>query len=334
MTMVKKHYALTYDIPFLPLFILPHKGHVTGVMLGKDEYNRDVYLDFAKLPNNHAVIVGSTGSGKTTLAKSLTLELSKQGKSVFIIDPHSDYVKLVRGVNGVVLDWRRVIIDVFSPPCDPDIWIQELSELALECFRTMTVVPLIEMWVREGFKPIDVKDPRLRVFMKVYGGAKKVDVDEVVKGVVCLNLLGLQDCVSRFITIAALLKLHHYTQEVFGVCHEAKLIVIVDEAHTVISHTKLIEKIFRETRKFGWGAWLITQLPYDIPTTLYSLAGLVIALIGPEEYVNQLSTIMSLSKEDMNFLLYGTRGVGILKYQTDPRAKRVKFTINRLALES
>ncbi len=67
----------------------------TGVILGQNEY-RGVKKVIRMLPDDrrrHMYVIGKTGSGKTTLMKSLAAQDIQSGQGVCVIDPHGDFIE-------------------------------------------------------------------------------------------------------------------------------------------------------------------------------------------------------------------------------------------------
>lgn len=59
-----------------------------------------VYLSVWKRPNHNAIIVGSSGAGKSITAKTLLVRHVLQGASAVVLDPDSEYRRVMRAVGG------------------------------------------------------------------------------------------------------------------------------------------------------------------------------------------------------------------------------------------
>ena len=59
-----------------------------------------VYLSMWKRPNHNAIIVGSSGAGKSITAKTLLVRHVLQGASAVVLDPDSEYRRVMRAVGG------------------------------------------------------------------------------------------------------------------------------------------------------------------------------------------------------------------------------------------
>ena len=88
-----------------------------GIYLGRDEFGRPVYWNPAKLHNPHMLILGSPGTGKSTLVKTLIFRSGSltpytgtgRPPSFIIIDPAGEYADKAdelraQGINVTVID--------------------------------------------------------------------------------------------------------------------------------------------------------------------------------------------------------------------------------------
>lgn len=67
-------------------------------------YTRPVCIDLYSYPNPHVIIFGSTGMGKSSLAKNIVLQMYKKYSTPFLIlDYHGEYIDLTRYFPGDIL---------------------------------------------------------------------------------------------------------------------------------------------------------------------------------------------------------------------------------------
>ena len=97
---------------FLPFYV--NTWVEEGLYLGVDEYGRNVYIPWS-LPSLHGVILGPTGSGKTTLAKAIAVRLAEK-YPVIVVDPHMDW----GNVADYVVDLSRDGLDLWENASDRD----------------------------------------------------------------------------------------------------------------------------------------------------------------------------------------------------------------------
>jgi energy-coupling factor transporter ATP-binding protein EcfA2 len=73
-----------------------------------------IAIDPRTEPNPHVLIVGMSGFGKSTLLKSMILELGEAGMSAVIFDAHSEHEDAVRSAGGKVYDAKIDGINIFE----------------------------------------------------------------------------------------------------------------------------------------------------------------------------------------------------------------------------
>jgi conjugal transfer ATP-binding protein TraC len=80
--------------------------HRTGIILGFDSFNRPVFYDgwHPKLNNQHMVIFGRSGSGKSFTIKVIVRRSAILGTRTAIVDPQLEYKNLVLSMNGSYLE--------------------------------------------------------------------------------------------------------------------------------------------------------------------------------------------------------------------------------------
>ncbi|HDD34397.1 MAG TPA: ATP-binding protein [Thermofilaceae archaeon] len=344
--------ALTGDvIPLLPQSLMPPAEEAGDILLGFDEFGREVYVDFSKLPNAHAVVTGTTGSGKSTLARSLSLSLLERDINVVFIDPHGEHAQFIENLGGVVVSVEDSPPNVLDPAgFSPQDWGEMLSALLTEvtgiggllgsllrpamrravekgdlriALRSLSSTPEVLESVRPVLEPL--VRPRLCIERMLEAGVplclvlrekKRLAIEQRAKFLSCVLLAQVQSIMSSR-----------------GVRHRPELIVIIDEAHRLLSlTTNPILRAYQETRKFGFGFWSLTQLPSLIPLEIYQLVGFSVFLGGSKEYVEELSALAFLTDTDREWLLYGVKGYAVVVRQGDPRPRRVKLAIRREAL--
>ncbi|HVC40483.1 MAG TPA: DUF87 domain-containing protein [Candidatus Saccharimonadales bacterium] len=81
------------------------------------------YLSIWSRPNHNAVIVGSSGSGKSVAAKTLLVRHVMEGASAVVIDPDSEYGRVMSAIGGVHFELGEDALNPLAPGCDvaPDL---------------------------------------------------------------------------------------------------------------------------------------------------------------------------------------------------------------------
>jgi hypothetical protein len=81
------------------------------------------YLSIWSRPNHNAVVLGSSGSGKSVAAKTLLVRHLMEGASAVVIDPDSEYRRVMNAVGGVHYELGTDALNPLAPGVDvaPDI---------------------------------------------------------------------------------------------------------------------------------------------------------------------------------------------------------------------
>jgi hypothetical protein len=81
------------------------------------------YLSIWSRPNHNAVILGSSGSGKSVAAKTLLVRHVMEGASAVVIDPDSEYRRVMNAVGGLHFELGEDALNPLAPGCDvaPDL---------------------------------------------------------------------------------------------------------------------------------------------------------------------------------------------------------------------
>ncbi len=103
-----KRKIVAVDLVSVPVFtFIPLLGRArpslrsSGVRLGVDlESGEEVYWNPDEATSPHVLVVGPSGIGKTTFLAELSLSLSRAGLGVLVLDPKSEYAKLLESKGG------------------------------------------------------------------------------------------------------------------------------------------------------------------------------------------------------------------------------------------
>jgi hypothetical protein len=81
------------------------------------------YLSIWSRPNHNAVVVGSSGSGKSVAAKSLLVRHVMEGASAVVIDPDSEYRRVMNAIGGLHFELGDDALNPLAPGCNvaPDL---------------------------------------------------------------------------------------------------------------------------------------------------------------------------------------------------------------------
>ena len=79
------------------------KGHASMRAFNEFKWKRsfkNIYLNTKKEANPHILIVGSSGYGKSTLIKSLIIEINNSKIPIILFDGHDEHSDILRFING------------------------------------------------------------------------------------------------------------------------------------------------------------------------------------------------------------------------------------------
>ncbi len=265
-------------------------------------------IDLNGLPNNHFVIVGASGMGKSRLAKNIVLQAYLKYKYNFtIIDPHGEYGDILEVFPSILLvDASNTTINPLElEGGNPGQRAHELSYTIQTLFklgplqRQVLEEVIIETYKAKGIYP---DDPRTWVhkppiFRDVLATAERLSVeDDVVKRVIpYLKILSTRVFSSSGLSMAEILSkpsiiqlnklssdyvrviymdtlLHKLLNTMYQEKERPLRLVVIDEAHHIFRRGGgriLASRLLMESRKYGMGFIIITQQPLALTDAVY-----------------------------------------------------------------
>ncbi|NPB00644.1 MAG: DUF87 domain-containing protein [Crenarchaeota archaeon] len=319
-------YALTSDIAIL---IPMHSSSGTvyessrRVFIGYDRSSREVYVDIDSLPNNHILIVGPTGMGKSWTCKTILTELVKNDISIIVIDPHGEYGDYLRKKFNNILELKFPesfinIFDVGNITLQDKIYRTFISLCeALSYEISQQVLDIIdEVYQRcHGSDPVrmvneiinNIDDFLLRLFFRklldYYSQCRILNIRDIIKSRVVIfnfkNILSDVD-VLRFIMLMLIDLLYSYLTSL-EISRKLRYVIAIDEAYYIMN-SRIIELCIKGLRKLGVGILLITQNIDNIRSDILQNIGLSIILGGPDPYVESIASQYLLNNDDVLWL--------------------------------
>lgn len=354
---------------FSPFTLLPQIEDEDGLLIGEDTYKRKIYLNYKKLPNFHGIIVGPTGSGKSTTVESLLYDLVNHGINIICIDPHQDYTSAVNDLNGIVIDLTTNTPHLFDLPGNLNestisMWADYLAvatkhSVGLSEMQTSILKLIFEEVMKKRGGPEDLIDnletrrmenPLLEdlyirckdLFEYFYKSSFSI-FDMLSRGkpisiIFTNNGRRLPTHIEKFVTLLLINQINEYrilsTKE--SDKHSVELVIVVDEAWRLLKMPGYdIDFLYRlrEMRKFGVGYWIIIQSATDLPTEAYEQAGFILALSGPQLHVSKIDAISKLSQYDIEWLKFNRRpGYGVLIRTGYPKATQLVIKVREEVL--
>ncbi len=318
-------YSLTNDIAML---IPMHSSSGTvyessrRIFLGYDRSGREVLIDIDSLPNNHIIIVGPTGMGKSWTCKTVLTELVKNDISIIVIDPHGEYVPYLREKYDDVLEVRfpESFVNIF------EIGDTSLQDKMYRLFTSLCevlnyeipphILDIVEQ-IYQKAKPDPVKmlteltanvdDYILRLFFKklldYYSKCRIIPITEISRHkIVVFNFKKVLSDVDvlRFLMLMLTDLLYSYLSSL-EISQKLRYIITIDEAYYIMN-SRIIELSVKGLRKLGVGILLITQTVDNIRNDILQNIGLSIILGGPDPYVESISSTYLLNYDDVLWL--------------------------------
>ncbi len=314
-----------------PLSVIAPSEDTSGLFLGEDERGRKIFLNPERLPNMHGIIVGSTGVGKSTLARHLILEARQRGIRSWVIDPHGEeaYARLF---HKVVVFTRDKVDVLHAPGWNALEYASELGRYIEKIYgfrgaRNM-IRNVIASCIRHGglepLKELSDLDPDIRRLYddltSIHGHGEGEKIEELAKWSAYFTLPLMTSRELAALAIQVLLLLLQGYMRSQGARHKLELLVILEEAHVLSPY---LLSLFKEVRKWGYSIVAVSQLPREFDPRIFQLAGFALVLSGPESYVRDIEAIFSVTGDERDHILYSPRGTALFFRQGDPRPRKV-----------
>ncbi|MEM4831794.1 MAG: helicase HerA-like domain-containing protein [Sulfolobales archaeon] len=279
-------------------------GKVVEVIKGVR--TRELLIPFEKGLNRNIVIVGATGTGKSTLAKHLVNQVRALGVPVVVFDAHGEYCRECGECECV--DATELSVDIFrvyeeDPKTRAEFVADVISEIyslgnlqRIALSKALSQVYgvahgglgfdyLLEYVWRASYGEIDLGVPQLVVrslvpYLEKLRNALKTggkSIVEFVNGVTVVDYSRLSSGVATIISEIAIDELYHTFKDL-----GREFVLVVDEAHRFLRKGRALSKLFREGRKYGISSILITQDVNSIPRELLLNAATLISFSLPE----------------------------------------------------
>lgn len=263
--------ALTFDLAeFTPysFMLLPFQCGSGTYKLGWDDRGREVCIDPYQLESPHAVVIGKTGSGKTTWSLAQALQALRAGRFVVAVDPHGHWARHATAV----VDARRYIPRIkFSVEggeeefSDVDLLLDVLRAAGVAVADVHYTVILNALERAGGSADLPslvtalsrIRDPLNALAVDMIAGrikalARAEPIDLPTSGLVVVTTYGAESphAVMRLVTW-----LFSYAVWAKQTCPrppcKPRLEVYIDEAHLLLRHLEALALAWRGLRKYG-----------------------------------------------------------------------------------
>ncbi|MEM1911009.1 MAG: ATP-binding protein [Sulfolobales archaeon] len=283
-----------------------------GVLLGRTSTppRIPIYVKQADFLR-HCLIVGTTGSGKTSLAMKLANELKRYGASV-VLDWYGEYSRVGDYIVDVGVG-EPVAIPI-EDPLDAVFLLEEVLDLSSPQAYLLAkllkkpkdlerVIDLIETYEPEARWEVETKASLMRKvslllkYGKVFKVVQPSEVDRLVefsKGrLTVFNLSNLKTLELRRLVALGVLNAVKYLKE-RGVFKDS-VFVVVEEAHNVMAKSKFLQKYLAEVRKLGIGLIVVTQSPAGLDYEIMNNTNIkVVKALKSADDISAISKSMNL----------------------------------------
>ncbi len=306
--------------------------------------------------NNHTLIIGATGTGKTSLAKAIVEQAVKQGYRVVIIDAHGEYVGLpklvevnpklnpidvVRAAKDIGIDdVVSIIADTYRLGDVQKEALRRLLEILLSTYENPCIDDLLDLLNKLIL--LD-KEESLRIY-RTYINREVLkslipyirSLKDLVKDT--LKELPIGELLNRSITInvsrfagSSLMRIYIeiFLRIMFNEIIKSKkremTLLIVEEFHNYVSKYRegILGRILREGRKFGINVIAITQgLPEVSDTLLNNFKWVIIYPMFKSTLRNvliKLGISLRVKHKDLRRLILNVRNFEPLVWNRDEK---------------
>ena len=333
-------------------------AHDINVILGQDEENELVTWKPKTQANQHLVSVGMSGTGKTTVVRTILHQLELQNVPLIIFDLHDDF-EAKKKINFSDITINPLELDGLTPKekaiefayiCKRifglgDQQENKLREAIVHCYQARGIDQLDKStWIiqpptlhdineflevnRDG-KTVDTLLGRVKFFHRVelFMSETRCPFQDMFNGSTVIKLIEFSDNPDLQTALCEIfLNKLLFTVKKAG---QSKLraYCVIDEAHILDdgkdSYRSPLVKIAREARKYGLGLIMASQMPKDFSkSVLHNTATIISLKFNAREEAKAISDQMfGITENDI--LTLGEVGQGFVKLGSD--VKKVRF---------
>jgi len=264
-----------------------------GIYLGKSVvYKSPVFLDASTLANPHIAAIGTSGSGKTYLIKSVIAKrVMYENYSVFVIDWNGEYSDLIPLLGGKVIALGRGdTINLYQmlwksdrrslgnaadivrsaaklDKAEEDEYAAAVAPLEQETgFQALTLRKIILRIESDNGPKSRSLSTKLRPLLDnpIFGESTSFDLASVLSGVISMDLSSLKSDTQRDFVSQSLLHLIANIMHSIEPNPKSRCMLVVDEAWRMFPNRADIGALFREGRKYGLNVVVASQMVADL----------------------------------------------------------------------
>ena len=307
---------------------LVHRAQGRGVRVqAVDAYSwkrrrKPVRIDPQSEPNPHIVIVGMSGYGKSTLFKSMLMDISRMGIGAIVFDAHNEHERLVHALHGSVYDASTSGINLLElnglskqeriseivsllrgvyalghiqatklGQCLYYTYRKAASRGAASSAPTMRdLLAELSIFISNA-KTASEKGTLMHLREKLsllasgQTAGRQVPMDSLKQGINSFSLSGLRNREARIIYIHELLRRVYTSMKENGKERGLSLFVMIDEAQFLLGSQRggsAITSMVEEGRKYGAGVVIATHITSNLDRQVLANASTLISFYSRE----------------------------------------------------
>ena len=306
-----------------------------SIYLGKSLiYKVPVMLDLGMLINPHMTVVGMSGSGKSYMLRSLIIREHEQaGARVFVIDWNGEYKSTIEFLGGrsyILGSEYRIgikslknesrMLDCIASAAAHTLKIEDsaIGEVRHYVSEILEVRESSGAGGRSTLKPGGTEYTSLSEAVRGRLDALRIGsffseggfrLEESLEGVTSIDLSNAENDVQREFVVHAVLQMLIEYMHGLSIGNPGMLLIVLDEAWRSAGDIQLIQRLYREGRKYGVGIITATQQISDLDSgVLSNSACTFIFRLQGDERLNRLVELGFIKRRDVQNL--SDAGVG------------------------
>ncbi|OYT43462.1 MAG: hypothetical protein B6U88_00905 [Candidatus Aenigmarchaeota archaeon ex4484_56] len=329
---------------------------MTKLLLGKNIIDKPVYWEMNREKNPHMIVLGTSGSGKTETLKTIVANLKEKNISSMVIDFHNEF----EDITDNRLNLRDNTINPLEVPKNerPENIVYEISDIIGKIFKLGEIQEaILRKAIRDCYLDhgIDLKkspttkkfpdfsdvkknilkqsNPNVHSLMSrievlfnldIFSNKTEVSFKDIVSTTTIIELKDFPtENVKSAIAEFFLNKLTYYFYSL-NKSDNLKYYCIIDEAHRLMYENSPINKLLRESRKYGVGIILSSQRPSDFNETILANSGAILSFqCNLDKDAKYISKQLNLEPKKIKNLT--EPGLGYIKFSRKERPEKIKI---------
>ncbi len=285
-----------------------------------------------KEPNPHIILLGMSGFGKSTMMKSILIDINRMGSAAILFDAHNEHKEAILAMNGRVYDASKSginileldgvntqerisdIVGLFKNVYSlGQIQAIKLSQCLSYCYRKSSMLgqkarsPKIADLISEinifikNSRTASERNSLMHLKEKIYHLSTAIDstveISALKNGISSFSLAGLKSREARIIYIHELLRRLYTSMKENAKEKGTSLFIMIDEAQFLLGSeggSRIVTSMVEEGRKYGVGLIIATHISSNLDRQVMANASTLISFYArdPTE-INYISNAMS-----------------------------------------